>query len=193
MSSSKKENVDKSIQQEIRSDIKKSADKSLLDTSVKTGGGNRKKNTTKNDTTKASKKVHKNDTNGNSQMLTSGKSEIIDLKHNVNQNQLFQDKLNSRIASNYEHDYRDIMMNYNCSKYITRPKLTQYEKALIIGKRATQISSGAQPNITVKPGMTVKEIAIEELRQKKIPYLIKRPIGNNFEYWKLADLYVNLN
>ena len=97
MSSSKKENVDKSIQQEISSDIKKSADKSMLDTSVKTGGGNRKKNTTKNDTTKASKKVHKNDTNGNSQMLTSGKSEIIDLKHNVTQNQLFQDKLNSRI------------------------------------------------------------------------------------------------
>lgn len=130
---------------------------------------------------------------GGSAKTTSNKEhkDIVDIK--TNQNQLFQNQLNSRIASNYEHDYRDVMMNYDKSKNITRPKLTQYEKALILGKRATQIANGANSTIDVKPGMTVREIAIEELKQKKIPYLIKRPIGNTFEYWKLADLYVNMN
>ena len=33
--------------------------------------------------------------------------------------------------------------------------------------------------------MTVIEIATEELRQKKVPFIIKRPIGSKFEYWKL--------
>jgi DNA-directed RNA polymerase subunit K/omega len=70
--------------------------------------------------------------------------------------------------------------------------MTQYEKALVLGKRATQISAGAKPNITVKVGMTVVEIATEELRQQKVPFILKRPIGNRFEYWKIKDLIVNL-
>jgi DNA-directed RNA polymerases I, II, and III subunit RPABC2 len=155
--------------------------KNAIDKSIKKEIANDKKN---------SSKLSGGGSGGGSGGVSS-KSEIIDIKGN--QNQLFQNQLNSRIASNYEHDYRDIMMNYDKSKYITRPKLTQYEKALILGKRATQIAAGAQPNITIKPGMTVKEIALEELREKKIPYLIKRPIGNTFEYWKLADLYVSFN
>jgi len=108
-------------------------------------------------------------------------------------NQLFSNQINSRVLSTYETDYRDIMTKYNVSKNITRPKMTQYEKALVLGKRATQISSGAKPNITVKVGMTVVEIATEELRQKKVPFIIKRPIGNKFEYWKIKDLIVNLD
>ena len=31
-------------------------------------------------------------------------------------------------------------------------------------------------------------IAMQELKEKKIPFLIKRPYGNTFEYWKLNDL-----
>ena len=114
-------------------------------------------------------------------------NELID-----NSNRLFANQMNSRVLSTYETDYRDIMMNYDVSKNITRPKITQYEKALVLGKRATQISSGAKPNITVKVGMNVVEIATEELRQKKVPFIIKRPIGNKYEYWKIKDLIINL-
>jgi DNA-directed RNA polymerase subunit K/omega len=32
------------------------------------------------------------------------------------------------------------------------------------------------------------EIALLELAEKKIPFIIKRPYGNTFEYWKLKDL-----
>ena len=34
------------------------------------------------------------------------------------------------------------------------------------------------------------EMALEELRQKKIPFIIKRPVANHFEYWKLDDLHI---
>ena len=34
-------------------------------------------------------------------------------------------------------------------------------------------------------------IAERELLEKKIPFIIKRPISNNkFEYWKLEDLEI---
>jgi len=36
----------------------------------------------------------------------------------------------------------------------------------------------------------IYEIVIEELRQKKIPFIIKRPLNNTYEYWKLEDLKI---
>ena len=32
------------------------------------------------------------------------------------------------------------------------------------------------------------DIAVQELNEKRIPFIIKRPYGNSFEYWKLNDL-----
>ena len=90
-------------------------------------------------------------------------------------------------------DYRFVMMNYDYTKNKTLPKITKYEKALLIGKRAKQIEDGANPNIKVMPGQGAIEIAEEELRQRKIPFIIKRPIGNTFEYWKPADMEVNMD
>ncbi len=35
---------------------------------------------------------------------------------------------------------------------------------------------------------TIREIAEEELRQRKTPFIIKRPLPNNtFEYWKIEQ------
>ena len=151
-------------------------------------------------TTSTKKKVKKtgessNKANNDSQIKKEIKNDIAISQNEIKDtsNQLFSNQINSRVLSTYETDYRDIMMKYDVSRNITRPKMTQYEKALVLGKRATQISSGAKPNITVKIGMTVVEIATEELRQKKVPFIIKRPIGNKFEYWKIKDLIVNLD
>lgn len=87
-------------------------------------------------------------------------------------------------------DYRYIITNYDFSKNKTLPKITKYEKALLVGKRAKQIEEGANPNVKVLPGQTSIDIAEEELRQRKIPFIIKRPIGNKFEYWKPIDMEV---
>lgn len=90
-------------------------------------------------------------------------------------------------------DYRYIMMNYDFTKNKTRPIITRYEKALLVGKRAKQIESGANANVKVLPGQNAIEIAEEELRQRKIPLMIKRPIGNTFEYWKPVDMEVDMD
>ena len=72
----------------------------------------------------------------------------------------------------------------------TIPFLTKYEKARILGERSKQINSGATP--FVKVDISVIDgylIALEELEQKKIPFIIKRPLPNGgCEYWKLKDL-----
>ncbi len=74
----------------------------------------------------------------------------------------------------------------------TYPFLTIYERTKIIGLRANQISRGAVPFITVPPQVTdVKDIARLELEQKRLPFIIKRPLPNGtFEYWRLSDLLI---
>ena len=72
----------------------------------------------------------------------------------------------------------------------TLPFLTKFEYTKIIGQRAKQIDSGAEPFISVpKDIITGYDIAILELKEKKIPFIIKRPLpGGGFEYWRIHDL-----
>lgn len=74
----------------------------------------------------------------------------------------------------------------------TLPFLTKYEKARIIGERAKQINAGAKPWIAVEPNIIDGYvIAMMEFEQKKIPFIVKRPLPNGgCEYWKLRDLEV---
>jgi len=72
----------------------------------------------------------------------------------------------------------------------TIPFLTKYERARILGQRAKQINMGAQAFITI-PENVIDGIVIAELelRQKKIPFIIKRPLPNGAcEYWNVNDL-----
>jgi DNA-directed RNA polymerase I, II, and III subunit RPABC2 len=85
------------------------------------------------------------------------------------------------------------MSNYDFSKNKTPARITKYERALLVGKRAKQIEEGANANIVILAGQNSIEIAEEELRQRKIPLIIKRPIGNSFEYWKPADMEVYMD
>jgi len=78
------------------------------------------------------------------------------------------------------------------SNHRTYPFLTNYERTKIIGLRANQLSKGSMPFIAVPKHITdVKDIAKLELEQKRLPYIIKRPLPNGqFEYWRLADLLI---
>lgn len=74
----------------------------------------------------------------------------------------------------------------------TLPFLTKYEKTRILGERAKQLNGGAKPfietNATIIDGYL---IAHAELEQKKIPFIIRRPLNNGgSEYWKLSDLEI---
>lgn len=72
----------------------------------------------------------------------------------------------------------------------TIPILTKYERTRVLGQRAKQINSGAKPFVKVPEniidGYLVAEI---ELSQKRIPFIIRRPIpSGGSEYWNLKDL-----
>ena len=72
----------------------------------------------------------------------------------------------------------------------TVPFLTKYEKSRILGCRASQLNNGAKPLISISDNIIDSyTIAKEELKQKKIPFIIRRPLPNGGnEYWKLEDL-----
>lgn len=72
----------------------------------------------------------------------------------------------------------------------TLPILTRYEKARILGERARQINAGASPMIEVEPTLIDGYlIALKELEQKRIPFIIQRPLPNGTsEYWRVSDL-----
>ena len=72
----------------------------------------------------------------------------------------------------------------------TIPFLTKYEKARILGQRAKQIEIGSRPFVSVPENVIDSYIIAElELQQKRIPFIIRRPIPNGgCEYWNLKDL-----
>lgn len=74
----------------------------------------------------------------------------------------------------------------------TIPVVTRFERAKVIGQRAKQINNGAQPFIKVPDNIIDGNVIAEmEFREKKIPFIIVRPIPNGKkEYWKLRDLEI---
>lgn len=72
----------------------------------------------------------------------------------------------------------------------TVPFLTKYEKTRVIGQRIQQLNNGAKVYINVSDDIIDNNVIAEmELKEKKIPFIIRRPLPDNtFEYWKLEDL-----
>jgi DNA-directed RNA polymerase I, II, and III subunit RPABC2 len=98
------------------------------------------------------------------------------------------------------HNYNEILSMTNVVRnddgiiidklHKTIPYLTKYEKARILGQRAKQINSGAYPFVKVPENVIDGYIIAEmELKQKRIPFIIRRPLPNGgSEYWKVQDL-----
>lgn len=75
-------------------------------------------------------------------------------------------------------------------KRITTEYLTKYEKARVLGARALQISKNAPVMINLEPGeWNPLSIAEKELKDGKIPFIIRRYLPNNtYEDWKVNEL-----
>ena len=120
-------------------------------------------------------------------------------------------KFNSEINKNYIVDFHPecCMNNYDEISVLTRvvrdktnniidnlhktiPFLTKYERTRIIGQRAKQINSGANAFVKVPENIIDGYLIAElELSQKRIPFIIRRPIpGGGCEYWSLKDLEI---
>ena len=54
--------------------------------------------------------------------------------------------------------------------------LTKYERARILGARSLQLSNGAQPMVKVEGISDVVAIAEKELREYKLPIIIRRKL-----------------
>jgi DNA-directed RNA polymerase I, II, and III subunit RPABC2 len=120
-------------------------------------------------------------------------------------------KFNSEITKNYINEYHPECLNHNYAEISTMtkvvrnsdniivdsfhktiPYLTKFEKTKVLGQRAKQIENGAKPFVEVSKNIIEPYIIADlELSEKKIPFIIKRPMPNNgCEYWKLADLEI---
>ena len=120
-------------------------------------------------------------------------------------------KFDSEVTKNYINDFHPecFIQNYDEVSKLTNvvrdsyniiidplhrtiPFLTKYEKARVLGQRAKQIEMGAKPFISVPENVIDGYIIAElELQQKRIPFIIRRPIpGGAFEYWNIRDLEV---
>jgi DNA-directed RNA polymerase I, II, and III subunit RPABC2 len=122
-------------------------------------------------------------------------------------------KFDSEITKNYVNEFHPECMIHNYDEiakltnvvrdnsniiidplHKTIPFLTKYEKARILGQRAKQIETGARPLVKVPETVVDSYVIAElELQQKRIPFIIRRPIPNGgCEYWNLKDLEVIL-
>ena len=72
--------------------------------------------------------------------------------------------------------------------------MTKYEYTKILGMRAQQITMGSNPLITITPDMkNAVEVAEEELRQRKTPYIVARKINTNkTDFWKIEDMVIEI-
>tara|TARA_B100001094_G_scaffold323918_1_gene375637 strand:+ start:1059 stop:1415 length:357 start_codon:yes stop_codon:yes gene_type:complete len=95
------------------------------------------------------------------------------------------------VESNDNEDVNVLMKKYKTKKkyYQTNALITKYEKTRVLSERASQINEGSLPLIShPEKYSNAYDIAVAEYNEKKIPFIIKRPYGNTYEYWRLADL-----
>ena len=106
------------------------------------------------------------------------------LDHDVKQNIIseFHPELNTHSMEEVEasctviRDDRGVIID---PLHRTIPFVTRYEKARAIGERAKQINSGAKPFVEIDQSMIDGYlIALKEFEEKKIPFIIRRPLPN---------------
>ena len=89
-----------------------------------------------------------------------------------------------------------LMKDYDPKNNKSTPVLSKYERAAVLGHRIEQLARGSQafvPIPVLPPGTPTHAlptlIAEEELRQGKIPFVLKRKLPDGTaEYWRLRDL-----
>lgn len=127
-------------------------------------------------------------------------SDELDFENEMNENnvQEFEQENEMILEDENIEDIEDAkIINYSnildatveIKKKRTNPYLTKYEKARIIGIRAQQIASGSIPLVDSKGLVSPISIALKELKERKIPFIIRRKLPNNtYEDWTIEEL-----
>ncbi|KAK7414887.1 subunit common to RNA polymerases I, II, and III [Neonectria punicea] len=75
------------------------------------------------------------------------------------------------------------------SERTTTPYMTKYERARILGTRALQISMNAPVLVDLEGETDPLQIAIKEMREKKIPLIVRRYLPDGYyEDWTCEEL-----
>lgn len=77
------------------------------------------------------------------------------------------------------------------NKRISTPYMTKYERARILGTRALQISMCAPIMVELEGETDPLQIAMKELKQRKIPLIIRRYLPDrSYEDWSIDELII---
>jgi DNA-directed RNA polymerase I, II, and III subunit RPABC2 len=71
---------------------------------------------------------------------------------------------------------------------MTTPYMTKYERARLLGTRALQISLNAPVMVDLDGETDPLEIAMKELREGKLPLIVRRFIHLKYEDWPASEL-----
>jgi DNA-directed RNA polymerase I, II, and III subunit RPABC2 len=84
--------------------------------------------------------------------------------------------------------YKNVLENMEKKPKKSIPYLTKFERARIIGTRLQQLAYGAKPRVDTKGLSSIQEIVEKELDERKIIFIIRRPMPDGtFEDWKLQE------
>jgi DNA-directed RNA polymerase I, II, and III subunit RPABC2 len=76
-------------------------------------------------------------------------------------------------------------------KRITTPFMTKYERARVLGTRALQISMCAPIMVELENETDPLQIAMKELKARKIPLIIRRYLPDgSYEDWSIDELII---
>lgn len=76
-------------------------------------------------------------------------------------------------------------------KKVTTPYMTKYERARVLGTRALQISMNAPVMVELEGETDPLQIAMKELKARKIPIIIRRYLPDgSFEDWAIDELII---
>lgn len=95
--------------------------------------------------------------------------------------------------SNTFDDYTKVIGSMDKQK-ISKNIMTKYEFDQVISLRTNQLALGSPAfvdiiDLKIKSNMELRSVALRELKEGKLPFIIKRPLPNNKnEYFRISDL-----
>jgi len=123
-------------------------------------------------------------------MSQSGDNDEID-ENDEEDSSMLADRLKTG-QNDYVISVEKTYSNYYNNDKMTMPYMTKFEKAKLLGVRAEMIASGDKPMVEIVGKVNnAYEIALMELKQKKIPLIIRRTLPNGkIEDWRVEELII---
>jgi DNA-directed RNA polymerase I, II, and III subunit RPABC2 len=109
---------------------------------------------------------------------------------NEDENNQDSDYLMEEKITSYSDFYKNMIKDSENRKSI--PFLTKFEKSRIIGIRAQQLSQNMPALVDISDCTTPVEIALKELKEGKLPFIIRREMPNgSYEDWRVDELKID--